>query len=156
MRWIFAGLMVAGLAAPATADTCFTRTYSGAHLKKNPNQTVRQMAVRFSEQGDESYASVRVLFRDTDAVFTQGLICWQPDPATYGKAFIGCSVECDGGSFTARRRGDDAILIETENGFLVSGDCGEGEELLRWVKDDGADRTVYKLYETEVSKCPAE
>ncbi len=151
MKAALAAILVLLTAAHAVAGACYSRTYSDEHLRKNPNQTVRSMVLRFTSEGDERYASVRVTFRDRDTEYSQGLICWDPDKAKYGEALIGCSVECDGGSFVARTRGEDAILIETRNGFMVSGDCGE--EDLRWVKDKDAAKTVYKLFETHDAYC---
>lgn len=157
MRWSFGILLVQvlglGIAGQVLADTCYERSYSAAHLKKNPNQTVREIAIRFTAAHGERYAGVRVVFRGDDRPYTNGLICWTPEPADHGDAFIGCSVECDGGAFVARRRGDDAILVETA-GFLVSGDCDADEGALRRVEDEGAAKTVYKLYATPLADCP--
>ena len=156
MRWLLALPLVVALAGQALSESCYTRTYSAEHLRQNPDQTVRQLAIRFTESNGEHYASVRVLFRDTDRVYTEGLVCWQPKAGEHGNAFIGCAIECDGGYFTARHRGSDAILVETGFGFVVSGGCGDDDEDLRWVKDRGASKTVFKLYETALATCPAE
>ena len=151
MRGAIAAVLLFGLAGDATAGGCYARIYSAEHLLANPNQTVRQMTIRFTDEQDGT-AHVAVRFRDTPETFREMLFCWDPDPSRYGDAYLGCSVECDGGYFLARPRDADSILIETRGGFLVSGSCGD-EGAIRRVTDRGAARTIFKLYEAADSAC---
>jgi len=153
MKRFILGCVLAALAAgSAVAGSCYTRTYSAEHLRKNPNQTVAYLAIRF-EGGDDVIAHSRVRFRDSGRDWSNGLFCWTPDPARDGKAILGCSVECDGGSFLMRKRGADAILVTTRGGWMVGpGGCGN-DDVYRYVKDRGAASTTFKLYRTDAADC---
>lgn len=151
MRGLIAALLAVTMAGEAVAGGCYARTYSDAHLRKNPNQTVREIAIQFRDEAD-GIAEVKVVFRDSDRAYRETLYCWDPDRPEYGDAYLGCSVECDGGYFLARPRDARSILIETRGGFLVSGGCGD-EGAMRRVEDRGAAKTIFRLDEAVGLAC---
>ena len=152
---IRAAVLAAALAG-SVADaqqSCFTRTYSDAHLLTQPQQTVKEMQVVFSGSATGpgrlgEFASVAVRFRGETTQWTSGLVCFD---ATR------CGVECDGGTFTVRWKGADTILLTT-GGFIVGLGCdGENtDEDTRMVIDRGAQETTYLLRRTPVRNCPSE
>ncbi len=154
MRSIVAALTILGFCGQAMADQCYVRTYSDEHLRKNPNQVVRDIRMILPDVPTE-FASAIVKFRDSPRSFQQGFNCYVADDPKYPDAFLYCSVDCDGGTFVARQPGDDrrSILVTTPWGFIVSGGCGEEEEETRNVLDKDADGTTFKLYQAELSEC---
>lgn len=152
MRWILGFFLAAAVAGPALADSCYVRDYSPEHLRKNPDQVVARMQIRFIE-GEDRYADVKVRFRDSDRLFSQGMNCYDDNGEIYKDGVLSCSVDCDGGTFVMRPRGDDAVLISTPWGFIVSGGCGEEDEDIRNVLDRGAESTTFKLYRKELQAC---
>jgi len=151
-RFILGCVLAAATAGSAQAGTCYQRIYKAEHLRENPDQTVTYLAISF-ERGVEITAHSRVRFRDSGRDWATSLFCWQPDPARYGNAMLGCSVECDGGYFLVRERGDDAILVTTKGGWVVGpGGCGS-DGAIRHVTDQGAAKTVFKLFRTDESNC---
>jgi len=153
MRRLILGTLLAALAASsASAGTCYQREYTAKHLRKDPNQPVTYLLILF-ERGAEVTAETRARFRDANGYWRNKLFCWEPDPAKHGDATLGCSVECDGGHFLVRDRGD-AILVTTPGGWIVGpGGCGEEETIIRRVTDIGAAKTTFKLYRTDEASC---
>ena len=137
----------------ALADTCWHRTYGDDHLAQHRNQTVRALTVRLPDRQElqargEQGAMAWARFRDSSQRFQGPLIC-QPPKADMPENAWSCCVECDGGRFVAWPSGPDAILLRTRGGFMISDGCGEGD--MRWVRDDDAAQTTFKLYRSE---CP--
>jgi len=116
-------------AGPKITNGCFMRDYSAAHLAKNPNQVVDWIRLKvFQDAYDDTVADLDVIFADqghaagsefAGRVTGQVLHCWESNGA------VGCSVDCDGGSFIVRRDDGDVLVFETEG--LMLGDtesCG--------------------------------
>ena len=158
MRSIICISVAIGLAMPAWAEAplgCFTRTYSDAHLAKNPDQIVRSMQLRIHRDPNfgDVIADLGVEFanqgrvkgtKSAGAFMDQILICWDD-----GGRF-GCSVECDGGWFTVSRQTSDSITIATDGLWVgdVEG-CGGAETI-----EEIAGQTVkYKLLASDIAAC---
>ena len=150
MRMILAAIFALGVAGTAVADQCYKRVYSDAHLKKNANQSVREMRLRMPSD-PEGFASAWVKFRDSSRVYEQSFNCYIVDDPEMPDATRSCSVDCDGGFFFFRPRDDGSVLLTTF-GFIVSGGCGEEEET-RNVADEGSERTTFKLTKASLSEC---
>lgn len=155
LRVLLGACLTLGLVPVAEAQGCFRRDYSEAHLAQNPNQTVEMLEVLFLTDGD-LVAEVRARLRDGPETFRNTLYCWEPEDQPAAPGTWICGVECDGGTFSTRLNGEDSILLKTGGGFLVSGACSEpgDTEDTRWVRDEGAPRTVFKLYRTGRITCP--
>lgn len=152
-KLMLATVMIAS-AGSVFADTCYRRAYSEDHLAKNPNQTVALIEMRFTEGAENRQAFARVIFYDSSKVWTNGLYCWNEEPADDPGATMRCGVECDGGTFTVRPKGNDAVYLTTKGGFNVGGACPDGDDLLiRTVSDTGAEKTVYRLDKVNVESC---
>lgn len=131
-----AGLVA--LAGPVFADGpalgCFERSYSDAHLAKNPAQVVRRIMLRLRWQ-DQAYTVGDMWVETSDQghvaasglggqMFSQFLLCWSE-----GQTDL-CAVECDGGSFSVVRQDRDGLTFQTS--YLLVGalyGCGGAVDL---------------------------
>ena len=132
-------LIALTLAGEALADSCYTRTYSDAHLADNPQQVVRHISVQFHD-GPERFASVIARFRDEDHTYLQEFRCYDPDDDRERGALLDCGIDCDGGTMLVWPKPGDAILLDTY-GFGVGATCGEDGDKTRSVRDLGAEKT---------------
>lgn len=157
-------VLVALLAGPAAAgplpEGCFVRAYDAAHLAAEPRQTVERLAVRLApyEQDGTRWAEalVEARFRGDPEPYRQWLHCWVEGDG------LSCGVDCDGGIFVAEARADGVLL--TTAGFVVAGGCGDvtedpetGEIVeppVRWVRDEGAGETRFRLHAAPLAACP--
>ena len=124
----FAGVQGA-LAQLGPEPGCFTRTYTAAHLKAQPDQVVAAMKLLIFDQGGGRYAKMSVLFANQGHVRRDGhgpqvldqfLLCYDnaDGPPT-------CSVECDGGSMRVTRQSKTGLTFETDYLMVGSSDeCG--------------------------------
>lgn len=133
-------------------QSCFSRSYSQAHLAANPKQTVKTLSIRFEGPAHDGpstgeWGDVTVYFKADSRKFTQTLYC-----STYAGARH-CGVECDGGSAALRWTNADTLLLKT-SGFIVSGGCDGTGEITRMVKDAGAETTTFRLNRAAMSACP--
>lgn len=149
-------ILIAVLAALGSASlaeqSCFSRSYSQAHLAANPKQTVETLSIRFEGPAHDGpstgeWGDVTVYFKADPRKYIQTLYC-----STYAGARH-CGVECDGGSAALHWRGADTLLLKT-SGFIVSGGCDGTGEITRMVKDAGADTTTFRLNRAAMSACP--
>jgi len=148
MRMMVLGVIAAlSFAVDAVANQCYRRDYTPEHLAKNPGQSIEMLQVLFITEGD-FFAQAKAMFRDDPTIHQTDLICWTPEGA--GDYTVTCGVECDGGRFTTVLDERDEILLKTQ-GFLIGADCGE--EDLRWVRDENAEKTVFKLFRRPASSC---
>lgn len=145
-------------------DQCFMRTYSKAHLAKNPDQRVTQM--RFvhrpsaynSDQAalsqglggrvSEQMALIDVRFRNARHL-KQSVFCTNEG----GNRL--CGVECDGGRFAYRFKGNGAMLIDLRNtgGMLLGSLCGEeSADQSLWFGTNKDDQ-LFRLDPADMSAC---
>lgn len=150
---VLSALTALALATVATADTCYQRTYSKAHMAANINQPVTMLKV-FLPNIRAGNATAWATFRKDETVYSTPLTCWAPAPGAPENAWE-CGVECDGGTFTAWPTAGDGVLLRTNGGFLVAGTCGTDEDTRR-VTDLNAVKTTYKLARTDPGDCEPE
>lgn len=128
-----------GLASPGFAETkitqgCFERDYSDAHLAGQPKQVVKWIRVHVHEDSyGDTVVDMNVEFArqghvlasgHAGAVLDQTLHCWDSNGE------IGCSVDCDGGSFIVT--GDDGNFLTLRTDYLMVGEtesCGGAVDL---------------------------
>lgn len=145
---VLAALGSAGLAE----QSCFSRSYSKAHLAANPDQTVETLSIRFEGPARDGpstgeWGDVTVYFKADPRKYIQTLYCSTYDGARH------CGVECDGGSAALRWINADTLLLKT-SGFIVSGGCDGDGEITRMVKDTGAASTTFRLNRVAMTACP--
>ena len=123
---IFAGQAFAQ--APITQG-CFLRDYSDAHLASHPKQVVDWIRVKIhKDQYDQTVADVDAYIANQGHALASGLggqvlagalHCWQSG------GDIGCSVDCDGGTFYVIKDDGQTLTLRTEG--VMIGDtesCG--------------------------------
>ncbi len=153
LKTTFLGAALVALGLPAFAQqSCFARHYSAGHLKDQPNQVLRSIAIRFAGRATDKsntgeWGDVTAYFTDGPTKFTQTLYC-----SSYGGSHF-CGVECDGGRAEISWRSEDTILLKTE-GFIVSGGCDGTETDVRFVKDKTDGFTTFRLYRAGMENCP--
>ena len=161
LKFCWMGVLVAaGLAVPVAAEPtfgCYERIYSAEHLAGQPDQVVQEIRLSLSKQQEfgEWVAGMEVLTANQGHAardglggqrLTQFLICWEND----GRR--GCSVECDGGSFTITR--DDGKRLAFRTDYLMVGDtegCGGAMDIAE--KDGQA--VSYRLQRVSEARCAA-
>jgi len=154
-------MLVAALALPlqAQADSpegCYERAYSQAHLAKNPDQVVAQIAVKFGQKAGDRVAQMSVLTANQGHVQASGnggklldqfLYCFASQNSA--KTWT-CSVECDGGSMEIMRSDAKTLLFRTD--YLLVGDseqCGGPVDLAEKMNQS----VTYKLTRVSDSQC---
>lgn len=123
-------------AQSAPPEGCYERNYSQDHLGKNPDQVVKQIALRFGENADEVVALMSVLTADQgharvngngSKLFEQFLMCSAPSSASENWT---CNVECDGGSLQLIQTDGQTLKFSTQ--YLLVGksdECGGSVDL---------------------------
>lgn len=149
-----ATIMAPGLAQAEQPVGCYERNYTQAHLAKNPNQVVAQIALRFGKSDTETVALMSVLTANQGhaqkagnggKLFEQFLLC----SATNGDNWR-CSVECDGGSLEVVQLDGEILKFSTQ--YLLVGatdECGGLVDLAE--KQD--QKVTYKLTRVADSQC---
>lgn len=148
--------VVSAAAAPLSQHfsddaTCYSRTYSAEHLRKNPGQRVSY--IRFDHvpgsMGDvgpgELAFSVSVRFKDSPETLTNSGLCF-PQSKTYR-----CQLECDGGGFELKDRDQSSLYLLNPSGFIVSG-C-DGDAYVELVPEP--DDKIFRLDRMLSSECRA-
>lgn len=164
---------VAGLVLPLAAqavelrygaDQCFVRTYTKAHLAKNPAQQVTQIrfvhrpsvynsdeVVLSQGQGGrvkEQVALVDVRFRNQRHL-KQTVYCTNESGTRL------CGVECDGGRFAYRFKSNGSMLIDLRKtgGMLLGSLCGEeSADQSHWFGTNKDDQ-LFRLDPADMSAC---
>lgn len=147
-----------------TKDVCYERSYSPAHMKKHPDQTVtfirfahlpslQSKEIRNSVQKPESdfqpMTDIEVRFKGDEKLYGNSLICF----SDAGKTM--CGVECDGGRFVFRFKNNKDMLIDfRKTGYMaLESDCGEGNEAdFRWLANKKDDK-LFKLSSVDPRQC---
>lgn len=130
-------------------DECWTRTYSGAHLKKHKAQEVTAMELRLwvgekrnGEEPKDAYMTLTAKLRDGRTV-DSGLYCYENTSKKRS-----CSIECDGGAATVEyrtERGD--LLLRNPNGLRLT-ECGDEEKIYFL---DGPEHRIFKLFSCDAA-----
>lgn len=156
---------------PLRQEACYGRVYDESHLKLRPKQTVTSLHVFRDLDPDQNTedepqtreellkndgeggvnVSAFVRFKNRKGVFWNVLNCNKsPD----GK-FVRCGIDCDGGSFELRPRGESLHL--TNEGFVLIGGCGasdeEHENEVHFLP--GADDKTFLLQPQPLTQCRA-
>lgn len=110
---------------------CFTRSYSADHLRRHPRQTVQQIKIKlrqwqYGERANEvsPVLAIQVKRKKENKVWTNNITCMDNEE----KKTVLCAVECDGGSVEILARDADGKMILKNNGVLLYGGCGAGED----------------------------
>lgn len=144
--------VLATLGSAGLADqSCFSRSYSKAHLAANPKQTVETLSIRFEGPAHDGpstgeWGDVTVYFKADPRKYIQTLYC-----STYA-GVRHCGVECDGGTAALYWTNADTLLVKT-SGFVVSGGCDGAGEITWMVKDTSADTTTFRLNRAAMTAC---
>jgi len=158
------GAAVADSMFKRDANMCFQRTYSPAHMKKHPQQTVtfiqvthdiaenRKLIGSYSaveNAGSEALIEVKVRFKGSSETYSNSLLCFQDNKY--------CSVECDGGSgiFTRKTDGDMLLDVRETGGFIVQGGCDGSEDTVHRRVGDAPDDKLFKLFQADMAICRA-
>ncbi|MEM6618064.1 MAG: hypothetical protein AAF631_02040 [Pseudomonadota bacterium] len=102
--------------------------------------------IGFSARHAGDWADVTVFFKGAEYDLIERVTCRQTASDT-----LSCAVDCNGGSFTARWRGEDTILMTTR-GFSIRRNCDR--TVSRIVRDRGAASTSYRLNPAAPDACP--
>jgi hypothetical protein len=157
MKSLFALLAVV-IALPAFAtqrSDCFSRSYSAAHLRANPSQKVKSMALNLqdTDYGISNFVNVRtknpINSYDT---FSNGGGC----RLTSGNRTNGtyaCGFDSDGGSFSVRVQGNEALLTVANALFIPEALSEVGGEAPVLILNAGRANGVYRLYRSTNSAC---
>lgn len=116
---------------PRGEEFCYGRKYDAAHLKANPGQTIRefylynlfdpdpakeevQHTVEDARRSDAAQTGDRMVdvlarFTDDDGYYGQTVMC------TDYQGRVSCYVDCDGGGFGVRKKGD-ALVVDVGAG----------------------------------------
>lgn len=129
--------------------TCYSRSYSSEHLRKNPAQRVSY--IRFDhvpgsmgEVGAGELAfSISVRFKNSPETLTNSGLCF-PQSETYR-----CQLECDGGGFELKDRDHSSLYLLNPSGFVVSG-C-DGDAYVELVPEP--DDKIFRLNQMPMSEC---
>ena len=136
MRNIICTSVMLLAAAPlfaAPPEGCFARTYSEAHLAKNPKQVVKDISIAFGDFADDVVPWMDVLVEIADQghaagrgqggnTYGQIARCFEDQRARTGWS---CAVECDGGVMRIDRLDAKSLLVRLEYFWMGSGDdCG--------------------------------
>lgn len=149
------GLLDLGAAAAPLSQhfsdepTCYSRSYSADHLRKNPAQRVSY--IRFDhvpgsmgEVGPGELAfSVSVRFKESPKTLTNSGLCF-PLSETYR-----CQLECDGGGFELKNRDLSSLYLLNPSGFIVSS-CGGDDYVELAPKPDDK---IFRLNRLPPSEC---
>ena len=148
-------LAVSASAEPLVTQGCFERVYDDAHLAAHPDQVVRTIrilggywpeydqtdVVVVAEMADQGHAGADGFGgRWLDQIAT----CWGDDTER------GCSVDCDGGTFTILRDDGDEFVIRTR-GFTMgpAEECGGSSNLA----ERAGESTTYRLFRVPDDVC---
>lgn len=129
---------------------CFGKTYSEAHLKSHPKQTVKNVLVKLSTNlfGSEGHY-IEVLVNQKKAPkknLRQSMNCIESD----GKVF--CGVDCDGGSVDIQAL-EEGMLTIKNNGLIVKGGCGEEEDETVFLENKRGGDDFFVLNELPLAAC---
>lgn len=114
----------------------------------------REAAAALDRTATSSSAQVMARFSDTGHFYDQTVTCdlWHD-----GGQRIGCYVECDGGSFIARKTASGLdVAIEPDGGLSLNQSCGEPDEIGRdrWLSSQDAGG-AFSMNRAEPSACAA-
>lgn len=150
----FISLLFGLAAGSALAEvSCYTREYSDEHLASNPQQVVRDILVRLTDNPRRDGVRMSATLADQGHVagtgvagqtLNQGLFCLQDTDA------LRCGVECDGGLITVTRQDDEVLEFRTE--YLVVGDtesCGGTADLA----EVPGQSVTYRLFRVDPALC---
>lgn len=156
---------------PLKQEACFGRDYDTAHLASRPRQQVTSFYLfrDFSVDSNSEYPpddakqlqdadgedgrinlDAYVRLRGRQPVYSNNFQCGRNDQ---GQIF--CGIDCDGGSFRLRAEGADLGLAN--EGFVVIGGCGAGDEDQKNSVNvlPGTDDKTFRLTPQPIAACIA-
>lgn len=154
-------VFLAGFSLPLQAQSappegCYERNYSAAHLAKNPDQIVAQIAVKFGQRAAERIAQMAVLTANQGHVQASGngnrlldqfLFCFAPKD---GDKNWTCRVECDGGGMEIKRADANTLLFRTDTLYVGdANECGGPVNLAEKINQS----VTYKLTRVADDQC---
>lgn len=144
MKKLIYSVILALCAVPVTAETCYTRHYSEAHMAANPDQWVTSLKMTFVTDGD-LLAFVKARFKHDDAEYYGDFSCAEPPWVDEG-VWV-CAKD---NFFMTKGFGSDALLVYTHGGLLLSGPDGTEP---RWVIDENTTESMFKLEKAALGSC---
>ncbi len=127
-------------------SACYTRSYSAAHLKSHPKQTVKNMRVNLFMNHETPNIKVEVV-QTSGRKLTQWMACFDSN----GKVI--CPVECDGGSMEIEGIEEGTLGLKNK-GLIMSGGCGEdGEEISVYLKSLKGGDDYFNLNSAPMASC---
>lgn len=150
-------VLAAGLASaePIVTQGCFERVYDDAHLAAHPDQVVRTIRLwgGYWPEYDQTDVNIVAEMADQGHAGRDGLGGrWLDQVAScWGDAGErGCSVDCDGGTFTILRDDGDEFVFRT-SGFTIgpAEECGGSSNLA----ERAGEPTTYRLFRVPDENC---
>ncbi len=133
-------------------ESCFVREYSPAHLEAHPAQILTKVAVHFeapAEYPDQLWATILGKKRGTKRVYQNGGSC------VLKHHELRCMIECDGGNFALRVKGDESLWLEIIDQVALVGCDDQGEPVEYLNIPDDAENALYRVDHTDLSRCDA-
>ncbi len=160
---IFTSLALGLTTVPLAADevlSCYTRSYSEAHLAQNPDQVVKGMVLAFYklDEYDDTLAFVMTRLSEqgrlanssmSGRLLDQFLSCYNGT----GGVGTGCGVACDGGGFAVTKQTADSITLRVH--YMVMGDPTEGCGGTFELYERQGETTSYRLNRADSAICEA-
>jgi hypothetical protein len=131
---------------------CYTRSYSAAHLARNPLQTVKDITVKLTRTSPWTTSEgefMQVLVHQKKSprkALRQAMSCFES-----GGEII-CAVDCDGGSMVVNALKDGKLTI-TNNNLTLKGGCGEDEDETIFLETKTGGDDTFVLNVAPMSTC---
>ncbi len=152
-------------ASPFTAladksPVCFAASYSDAHMKSHPAQTVKAMGLKFekneADYGDMILMNIKAQIKTKKGVkpYHSGMACKFNEANTE----MNCWIDCDGGSATIqwdlKNDGNDNIKL-INKGFVMYGGCGDdvADGDMIWLAPKKGGDDIFKFKKLDAKAC---
>jgi len=146
-------------------DSCYQRTYGNTHLSQHRDQRVTEIRfehfpnvygtydandnVRFDARTGEVHFVISTKTRDSYRFYSNSGTC-RPEGDHYR-----CYLECDGGWFVLKDNAPKSILIVNEEGFVIDGCEGDGDDVDVRTLKPGRDDKAFRLDRVADDLCVA-
>lgn len=162
MKIIYLSLLFSMAAQAVTLDgvfgslpeggTCFTRSYSSAHLARHPKQTVKNITIKLSRTSpwtanDGEFMQVLVNQKKAPQKnLRQAMSCFESDGE------VVCAVDCDGGAMYVTALKDGKLTVSNQN-LTLKGGCGEDEDETIYLQTIAGGDDSFVLSEAPMAAC---